>query len=206
MAPVKAEDWNRKHAGFDLLFGGEPNRFLVSELADDRPGRPEPGRALDLACGSGRNAVWLARQGWRVTAVDFSDVAVERARRLAAEARVEVDWACRDLLSYEPAAAAFDLVAVFYLQLPPDERRRVLASAAGAVAPGGLLLFVAHDLVNLTEGVGGPRDAGVLTTPGAVAAELPGLSIEKAERVERPVDADGGPRVAIDTLVRARRC
>jgi SAM-dependent methyltransferase len=197
---MEREDWNRKHGEAGLLFGVEPNRFLVAEAEDLRPGR-----ALDLACGAGRNAVWLAQQGWRVTGVDFSDVALENARQLAAERGVEVELIQADVREWEPPGAAFDLVAVLYLQLPADERRLVLGRAAAAVAPGGTLLVVGHDLQNLNGGWGGPKDPGVLLTPDDVAAELPGLEIETAERVLRPVEAEDGEHEAIDTLVRAGR-
>jgi SAM-dependent methyltransferase len=197
---VQREDWDRRHAEAGLLFGAEPNRFLVAEVEG-----LEPGRALDLACGAGRNAVWLAERSWAVTAADFSEVAIENARVLAAERGVEVEWLVADLLEWRPPSRAFDLVVVLYLQLPAGERRRVLASAAEAVAPGGTLLVVGHDLENLNGGWGGPRDPAVLFTPDDVAGELPGLEVEKAERVLRPVQTDEGEVQAIDALVRARR-
>jgi SAM-dependent methyltransferase len=197
---MKREDWNVKHGEGALLFGAEPNRFLVAEVAE-----LSPGRALDLACGSGRNAVWLAARGWQVTGVDFSDVALEQARALAVEREVEVEWLEGDLLEWEPADRAYDLVVVLYLQVPAAERRRILACAAAAVAPGGTLLVVGHDLENLNGGHGGPKDPRVLFTADEVAAELDGLEIEKAERVLRPVETEEGEVQAIDALVRARR-
>jgi SAM-dependent methyltransferase len=199
-AGVEREGWNRKHGEAGLLFGAEPNRFLVAEVGD-----LPPGRALDLACGSGRNAVWLAARGWRVTGVDFSDVALTQARALAAEHGVEVDWVHGDLREWQPAERLFELVVVLYLQVPAHERRAVLARAAAAVAPGGTLLVVGHDLENLEGGHGGPQDPRVLFTPDEVAGELPGLEIEKAERVLRPVETEDGEVQAIDALVRARR-
>jgi SAM-dependent methyltransferase len=197
---MEREDWNARHGEAGLLFGADPNRFLVAEVAE-----LPPGRALDLACGSGRNAVWLAARGWKVTGVDFSDVALAQARALAAERGVEVEWVEGDLLDWEPGEPAYDLVAVLYLQLPADERRKVLARAAAAVTSGGTVLVVGHDLENLNGGHGGPKDPAVLFTPADVAAELPGLQIEKAERVLRPVRTEGGEVQAIDALVRARR-
>jgi SAM-dependent methyltransferase len=197
---MEREDWDRKHGEAGPLFGVEPNRFLVAEVDG-----LEPGRALDLACGAGRNAVWLAEQGWAVTGADFSEVALANARRLAAERAVEVEWVEADLREWEPARQAFDLVAVLYLQLPAEERQSVLARAAEAVAPGGTLLVVGHDLQNLNGGHGGPQDPRVLFTPDEIAAELPGLEVEKAERVLRPVDTEEGEVQAIDALVRARR-
>jgi 2-polyprenyl-3-methyl-5-hydroxy-6-metoxy-1,4-benzoquinol methylase len=189
---VDREAWNHKHAEGEHHFSGRPNRFLVAEAAD-----LAPGRALDVACGSGRNAVWLAEQGWQVSGVDFSDVALASARQLAAKSGVEVEWLEADVLEYVPEPEGFDLVCILYLQLPAEERRLVLARAAGAVAPGGILVVVGHDFENLERGHGGPQDPRVLFTPGEVAAELPGLHVEKAERVDR----DG----AVDALVRAVR-
>ena len=154
---MKSEDWNRKYAEKELVWSAAPNRFLVAEVAG-----LEPGRALDVACGEGRNAIWLAEQGWRVTGVDFSDVAVEKGMRIAERRGVEVDWRVEDVLAYEPEPAAYDLVILFYLQLVQDELRRVLERAAQAVAAGGTFLLVAHDTRNLTDGWGGPQDAAVL--------------------------------------------
>ena len=164
-----------------------------------------PGRALDLACGAGRNAVWLAEQGWRVTAVDFSDAGLTVARELARARGVKVDWIEADVVTWAPVSRAYDLVCVLYLQLPPSERRSVLRHAVDAVAPGGTLLVVGHDLLNLTEGWGGPSQADVLYTPDDIVAEIGDLQVEKAERVRRPVEDGGMLHEAIDALVRGRR-
>jgi SAM-dependent methyltransferase len=180
-----------------------PNQFVADQLA----GLP-PGRALDLAAGEGRNSVWLAERGWSVTAVDFSRVGLDKARTLAAARGVgdgRVDWVVADLRDYEPARAAFDLVLIAYLQVDAGLRDRVLDGAAAALVPGGTLLVVGHDLANLTRGVGGPQSPEVLYTPEAISAALPGLRILRAERVRRPVERDGRPATAIDTLVRAER-
>jgi len=175
-----------------------PNRFLVAETS-----HLEPGRALDLACGEGRNARWLATRGWTVTGVDFSDVAIARARELAAREHLAIEFVCADLLDYEPEPDGFDLVLVLYLQIPAVERRVVLERAAAALRGGGTFLLVGHDLTNATDGVGGPSDPDLLYTPDDIVAELGALEVEKAERVLRDVaDAD---RPAIDALVRARR-
>lgn len=195
---MQREDWDRRYAEVESLWSARPNRVLVAEVEG-----LTPGRALDLACGEGRNAIWLAERGWEVTGVDFSQVAIAKARASAERAGVDVDFVCADLLDYEPARGAHDLVVVLFLQLPADERRRVLLRAADALAPGGTLLLVGHDLANLTEGTGGPSDPNVLYTPEDVVSELPGLEVEKAERILR--DVDGADRPAIDALVRARR-
>jgi len=192
----RREDWNRRYSETEFLWSAEPNRVLVSEVA----GLP-PGRALDLACGEGRNAVWLAGQGWQVTGVDFAEVGLARAAELARDRGVDVDWLRADLIEYPSPAGAFDLVCVLYLQLPAEELAIVLPRAAEALAPGGTLLVLGHDLTNLEEGHGGPRNPAVLFTPEDVAALLPELVVERAERVGRPVE---GGAVAIDALVRAR--
>jgi 2-polyprenyl-3-methyl-5-hydroxy-6-metoxy-1,4-benzoquinol methylase len=195
---VKREDWDRRYAAVENVWSAKPNRFLVAEVAE-----LEPGKALDLACGEGQNAIWLAELGWTVHGVDYSGVAIEKARTRAARDGVEVDFVQADLVEYEPEARAFDLILVLYLHIPADERPAVHAKAARAVAPGGTFLLLGHDLINLTEGVGGPSDPGLLYTPDEIAAELDGLEIVKAERVLRDVhDAD---RPAIDVLVRATR-
>ena len=197
---MKARDWDRKWQERLTEPRLEPSRFLLAEASG-----LAPGRALDLACGAGRNAVWLAERGFEVTGVDFSAVALAEARRLAAARGVEVAWVQADVVEWEPQAEAFDLVFVLYLQLPPAERRLAHEHAAAAVARGGTLLVVAHHRQNLTDGYGGPRHADVLFTEDDVAGELPGLVVERAERVERPVATDEGDRVAIDVLVRAHR-
>lgn len=196
-------DWNARYAAADLVWGAAPNRFVVAELE----GRAPRGRALDLACGEGRNAIWLAEQGWSVTAVDFSDVAIERASKLAEGRNVDVEWLCADLASYEPPADAFGLVLIAYLQLPGFELRSVLARAARALTPGGELLMIGHARRNLTDGVGGPRDPAVLWTPDEIEGALgaAGLSVEHCEHVQRPVDTPDGPREAVDLLARASR-
>ena len=195
---MRREDWDRRYAAVENLWSAKPNRFLAAEVSD-----LEPGRALDLACGEGQNAIWLATRGWIVTGVDYSKVAIEKARARATRDEVAVDFRCADLVGYEPEAAAFDLVLVLYLHISARERRGVLERAAAALAPGGTFVLVGHDLLNLSEGVGGPSDPDILSTPDEIASELPGLEIETAERVLR--DVEGEERDAIDMVVRARR-
>ena len=195
---MRRDDWDRRYSGVENLWATKPNRFLVAEVEG-----LVPGRALDLACGEGQNAIWLATLGWQVTGVDFSEVAIEKARDRASREGRSVEFVCADLLDFEPTPETFDLVVLLYLHLPASARRVVLERAARAVATGGTLLVVGHDTLNMTEGVGGPSDRDIHFTPDEIAVELPGLLIEKAERVLRDVkDAD---RPAIDALVRARR-
>ena len=200
---MECEYWNRRYAGKEFVWTVDANRFLAAEVAT-----LSPRSALDLAAGEGRNAVWLAEQGWTVRAVDFSDVAIAKGERLAAARKVteKIDFQVADLRDYEPEVHRFDLVALIYLQLPQAELAPILRRAARAVAPGGTLLLVAHDSANLKQGYGGPQQPDVLYTVEQVVAALGGeLEIEKAGTVERPVKADAGIKVAIDCLVRARR-
>ena len=196
------DDWNARYAQKELLWTAAPNRRFAEEVAG-----LAPGRALDLACGEGRNAVWLAERGWQVTGVDFSDVALAKAAELAASRGVEVDWVVADVLDVRAGAReAFDLVVVLYLQLPREAMLRAIRGAARAVAPGGTLLVLGHDSANIADGHGGPKDPSVLYTADDLVPALDGLAVEHAGPVQRTVALDqGGEAVAIDALVRARR-
>lgn len=196
---MDADDWNARYDTDELIWRAEPNRFVRAELAD-----LPPGNGLDLACGEGRNAVWLAARGWRMTAIDFADRAIEKARDLAARHGVDVDFEVADATSYHPAHR-FDLVLSCYLQLAEPERSAALACGRDAVAPEGTFLLVAHDRSNLDRGYGGPQDPDVLPVPDDIVAALDGFVIERAEVVDRVVTTEEGQRVAKDTLVRARR-
>jgi SAM-dependent methyltransferase len=192
--------WDERYAGPELVWGAGPNRFVAGELAE-----LPPGRAIDLGTGEGRNAIWLAERGFTVTAVDFSKVGLARAAGLAAARGVSVDWVHADLLNYRPAAGAYDLVLIAYIQLPADRLTALARTAAAALAPGGTLLAIGHDRDNLTRGHGGPQDLSVLWTADLVTAGLDGLTVQQAGQVDRTVTTPDGDRTAIDTLVRATR-
>ena len=200
---MERADWNQRYAAEELIWTAKANRFLMEETAN-----LAPGSALDMATGEGRNAVWLAEQGWLVRAVDFSDVALAKARRLALARKVHeaIEFREADLRTEELEFHRFDLVALIYLQIPQAELLPILLRAARAVAPGGTFLLVGHDSENLSHGYGGPQRADMLYTAEQVVAALGNeLVIEKAGRVERPVETPDGIRVALDCLVRARR-
>jgi SAM-dependent methyltransferase len=192
---MDADSWDRRYAEADLVWSADPNQFVAAELAD-----LPPGTAVDLAAGEGRNALWLASLGWRVTAVDFSAVALDKGRQIAEARGLDIEWVHADLTDYAPPAA--DLVLIAYLQVPPALWEPVLARAVAAVAPGGTLLLVGHDATNLTEGTGGPQDLERLWSVDSIVAALGDLRVRRAERVRRPVT---GKPDAIDTLVRAER-
>ena len=203
---MDAEAWDQRYAASELVWSREPNQFVAAELAD-----LSPGTAVDLAAGEGRNAIWLASRGWSATAVDFSQVALDKGAQLASDAGIGMTWVCADATTWQPAEPV-DLVVVAYLQLPAEDRRRAVRSAVTMLRPGGTLLLVAHDSTNLTEGTGGPQDPSVLMTADDVLDDLSGLDVEvlHAERVAREVrsaDEHGGEerRTAWDCLVRVVR-
>ena len=198
---MDAAAWDERYRSSELVWSAGPNRFVESELV----GLPA-GRAVDLAAGEGRNAVWLAQRGWQVDALDFSAVALAKADRLAAERGVRVHTVCMDLTAWSAPEGAYDLALLAYLQLPWPQMEQVLQSAATAVRTGGTLFLVGHDATNLACGHGGPQDPGVLYTAEQVAEVWrPHARIVKAEAVERPVETAEGRRTAIDALVRAER-
>lgn len=192
--------WDERYASTELVWSAEANRFVVEELAG-----LAPGRALDLGAGEGRNAIWLAEQGWQVTAVDFSTAGLAKGAKLAESRGVSVDWVEADLLEYRPAADAYDLVLLAYIHLLPDDFEGLLSQAAAALAHGGTLLVVGHDVDNIAHGYGGPQVPEILHRADAVVSALPGLRIHRAGQARRPVQTPEGERVAIDTVVRAQR-
>ncbi len=204
--------WDERYAATELVWSAAPNQFVEQALAD-----LPPGRALDLACGEGRNARWLAEQGWQVTAMDFSSVAIEKGRRLADQMADQmpdhtagrIDWQVGDALS-AALTADLDLVVVAYLQIPAAERATAMRRAFAALAPGGHLFVIGHDTTNLTEGTGGPPDPAVLYAAEDVLKDLAGedlevIRAERVARVVRGVDEHGSEGTAWDVLVHVRR-
>lgn len=139
--------WDDRYRSREQLFSGTPNATLVTEVTD-----LPPGRALDVGCGEGADALWLARRGWEVTAVDISEVALERGAATAAETDVgnRVTWTRADLTITPPMAGAFDLVSVHYFPLSRQPDHTALRGLLDAVAPGGTLLFTTHDMGDLS--------------------------------------------------------
>lgn len=211
---MDAREWDERYAASELLWSAAPNQFVAAELAD-----LPPGRALDLAAGEGRNAIWLADRGWEVTAVDFSLVGLDKGRQALARhphgRDLHVDWVHADVLEYDAGPVAFDLVVVAYLQVVADERREAMRRGFDSLAVGGTFFVVAHDSTNLHEGTGGPSDPAVLFTAEDVLDDLRDRSFEvlRAERVSREVSGGEDPvshrahpaLTAYDCLVRLRR-
>ena len=199
--------WDKKYMDSQLLWSPDAN-IWVKDLTQMLPA----GTALDIAAGEGRNALWLVQRGWEVTAVDFSVVALQRARALADEhLGREADRLTTiqaDVETWVPKARSYDLVLVAYLHLTEQLRRPVMRAAAEAVAPGGTLLVVGHDLENLSSGLGGPQNPAVLYRPSDIVADIEpaGLIVGRSETAARSVtDGQGQPAEALDALVVARR-
>jgi SAM-dependent methyltransferase len=153
-----------------------------------------PGRALEIGCGMGGNAVWLAEHGWYVTAVDYSSVAIEKGEKLAAERGVSVDFVVADASTYQPVGN-FDLIASFYIQPFAAQRASMLAQMSKALAPGGTLLFVSHDKAGPPSGWS-EEDLLSLTSPEEIVRELLGLQIKQSATLNHE---DGSS----NTIVRA---
>ena len=201
---MDAEAWDERYAANELVWSAEPNRFVAEELTD-----LPPGRAVDLAAGEGRNAIWLARRGWQVTALDFSAVALDKGARLAGD--TEVEWIVGDATEWR-SEQPLDLALIAYLQLPAAQRRAANRHAVESLRPGGTFLLVAHDSTNLAEGTGGPQDPAVLMSAEDVLADLDGIDVDvvRAGRVAREVAVGDDHRgeasaTAWDCLVRLTR-
>jgi len=191
--------WDERYSTSELIWTGRANQFVEANLAD-----LEPGTAIDLGAGEGRNAVWLTSRGWTVTAVDFSQVGLDKAQQLASEHGVDIVTVQADATTWQPDDPV-DLVVLSYLQLPADQQRTVLEHAATWLAPGGTLFVIAHDRSNVDRGHGGPPSADVCYNVDDTVAALDGLDVTIAEVAERHVETDDGTKVALDTLVIAQR-
>ncbi len=217
-----AADWDKRYSQSELVWGAPPNATVVEHiyglerriaLQPDTPGQAPPAlpRALDLACGEGRNTLWLATHGWQVHAVDFSQVGIDKGRtvatRLSRSVRGRVDWRCADVTDLDAAGITgpFELALIVFLHLPAPQRRATLIRAAEMLSPGGTLLMLGHDTTNIADGYrGGPQDPRILFTPDDVVSDLASASdihIRVAERVHRQTEG----RDAIDALVIAVR-
>ncbi|PZG19343.1 SAM-dependent methyltransferase, partial [Spongiactinospora gelatinilytica] len=141
---MDVQRWDEMYRSRDQIFSGNPNGVLVAE-ANDLP----PGQALDVGCGEGADALWLARRGWQVTAVDISAIALQRAAAAATDIKGRVSWTRADLITTPPPAGAFDLVSIHYFPLLRQPGHAALRGLLDAVAPGGTLLFATHALSDL---------------------------------------------------------
>jgi SAM-dependent methyltransferase len=196
------EAWDDRYAESHRVWSGNPNVALVSEISD-----LPPGRALDLGCGEGADAVWLARRGWHVTAVDISGVALARAAEHAAETGVTIDFQRRDLQESFPPGS-WDLVSAQFLHFWEEfDREKILRQAAASVAPGGLLLIEGH----MDHGPFGHGDHADIhfPTPDEVIASLElddGWEVLTSRIHPRnQKDQDGKTIIRADATVKLRR-
>jgi len=167
----EAPAWEERYQAAPAIWSGRPNAQLVAEAAG-----LAPGRALDVGCGEGADALWLAERGWQVTGVDISTTALERAAAHAAERGAQIaertDWVHADLREQPPAEGAYDLVSAHFMHLPGDARRDLYARLAAAVAPGGTLLIVGHHPRDLRNRGHRMHFPGMMFTAEEIAAEL----------------------------------
>jgi SAM-dependent methyltransferase len=206
--PVFDKDyWDGRYRSRPVVWSGRPNPHLIAEASG-----LVPGTAADIGAGEGADACWLAEQGWRVTAVDLSTVALERAadhaRGLGAEIADRISWQQADLAEWSPPEGGFDLVSAHFIQLPTALREPVYAGLAAAVAPGGTLLIVGHHPSDLESGVPRPPLPDLFFTAGQIAAALAPSDWEVLVEEARPrtaKDSEGRDAVVHDAVLRARR-
>jgi SAM-dependent methyltransferase len=198
--------WDERYRSQSHLWSGEPNRYMVSEASE-----LNPGTALDVGCGEGADAIWLAARGWQVTAVDLSAVALERAAANAAAAGDEVagriDWRHVDATGWDPDEH-FDLISAQYLHLPTGHRQSLWQQLAAAVSPGGSLLIVGHHPSDLETTIRRPPHPELFFTGDDIVAALQPARWEvvtNAEPQRSATDSDGQQVTIRDTVFRARR-
>jgi SAM-dependent methyltransferase len=196
-----AAEWDERYGAADRIWSGEPNGALVAEVT----GLP-PGRALDVGCGEGADAVWLARRGWEVTALDVSGLALDRARQHARDAAVSVTWVHAGLVEAGLPARSFDLVSAQYAVLKKTPGAVAERTLLDLVAPGGALLVVHHDLQGEPLHDGG-IDPSLYALPGDIEALLDESEwrVEVSERRPRVVTGGAGAHHVQDLVLRARR-
>ncbi|MCX2778525.1 class I SAM-dependent methyltransferase [Microbulbifer thermotolerans] len=174
--------WDQRYAEEGFAYGTEPNAFLQSEY-----GRiPSGGRVLCLAEGEGRNAVFLARQGYLVTAVDQSSVGLRKALNLAADQGVEIETVVTDLADYDLGREAWDGIVSISAHMPPSLRKQLHAQVVLALKPAGIFILEAYTPRHLEmAGIGGPSDRSLMMSLDELRGELSGLDFLIGQEVER---------------------
>lgn len=176
-------DWDARYAEAGWAFGTEPNDFLREQARH----LPAGGHVLCIAEGEGRNAVWLAQQGFHVTGIDVASIGLEKAQQLARERGVCITTVVADLASFELGSAAWDGIVSIFAHVPAAVRRRVHASVLTALKPGGVLLLEAYRPQQLERATGGPPDDERMLDLGRLRPELGTLEWLVAHEVERDV-------------------
>lgn len=198
---MDAADWNARYLAQPDVWGTTPAARIVAEVTAAEDSGLGIGTAVDLACGDGRHARWLAAHGWSVQAVDFSEVAIEQARAKDSDdgRSGSVDWVVGDATSWTPSEKV-DLVVVGFLHLELDTLVDVLRRAGSWLRPGGRLVYLGHAAENLRHGVGGPQDPTVLPGIADLAPGADGLEVISLRHDLRPA----GKATAVDVLLHAR--
>ena len=195
---MDASGWDRAYSARKGVRSTEPRPAVVEHVS-----ALEPGRAIDLGAGEGRNAIWLAKRGWRVTVLDVSAVALTRAAERAAEEGVELDCVEADWREYRPAPASHELVVISFMHPEPAERVSMFERARDTLAPGGHLFVVGVDLVD--HGRRGPPDPERLYTTERLRRALEGFDVLRCESVSSVAEhKEGRPRV-VDVVATARK-
>lgn len=191
--------WDQRYDQHDYFYGTEPNDFLRAMTGQ----LPSGGRVLCLAEGEGRNAVWLAAQGYQVTAMDLSAVGLAKGQRLADHQGVNVVWQQADLADVDLGQACWDGIVSIFAHQPSAIRRLLHQRCVAALAPGGVMLLEAYCPAQLQYHTGGPRDADLLPTAAQLQAELAGLQFDHLVELERDVIEGQGHtgRAAVVQLV-----
>ena len=187
MAVMRMLSWDERYDGEEYVYGTEPSPWLMAQAPRIHP----RGRVLSLGEGEGRNAVWLARRGFSVLAVDGSSVGLAKAKRLSATRGVEITTAVADLETWAPAVGGFDAVLLMYLHLPPTVRRRVHTMAWTSLRPGGIVILEAFTPRQLANSSGGPKQADMLYEPAVLRDDFPGVTWDVLEEID--TDIDEGP-------------
>lgn len=181
--PQNAAQWDARFSAEGYAYGTQPNDFL----AEHAPLLPPGSRVLSLAEGEGRNGVFLASLGHRVTGVDASGVGLEKARRLAAERHVTLETVVSDLADYRIEPGAWDAVVSIFCHLPQPLRRSVYRGAVEGLRPGGLVLLEAYTPAQLTHRTGGPPVPELLYTADSLREDFAGLELLVLRELERDV-------------------
>lgn len=195
--------WNQRYAEPGLAYGEQPNDFLRAHEATI----PRDGAVLCLAEGEGRNAVFLAERGHRVTALDLSDVGLAKARASAAARHVTLATDVRDLADYAIEPDRWSAIVCIWMHLPAPLFSRVIADCVRGLAPGGVLLLESYTPAQIALGTGGPRDPSMLCHPETLRGQLDALSLERFEELERDVHEGPyhqGPSRVIQVVARRR--
>ncbi|MDT7572998.1 MAG: hypothetical protein QOE05_3172 [Actinomycetota bacterium] len=200
-APTGGADWDERYAEAERVWSGRPNGALVVEVEG-----LTPGRALDVGCGEGADAIWLALRGWDVTALDVSGVALERARAAARDAGADVKWLHTGLVESALPAGGFDLVSAQYPALLRTAGNEAEQALIAAVAPGGTLVVVHHADIDPEHAKARGFDPADYVSPADVAALLDGTwDVSFDERRPRHVDGGAGAHHTHDVVLTARR-